>query len=288
MKLNVGASPIWHKAGFMVLDHKTSRNSKTFIKGDAASINLERESCSVIFCSHVLEHIPHYKIQKVLMEFSRVLSTGGTVRLLVPNLRKIARAYVEKDEEFFKQALEEDKNIRQDLGLGGMFMNFIVSPGQDTVLLNRDLSEFIGGYAHIYAYDFEMLKILLSGCGFGRIKQMEFCKSSVPDLEEPLHVVGLKKEWQNFTKTFYQANGLIHEYKNGRYNINFSLTGFDRNPLTSLIIEAKKERNMTIDDIVDINSEAAKNYDHYGFSLLYDEEVKKKLKLLRITAKPGL
>lgn len=114
---------------------------------------------------------------------------------------------------------------------------------------------------------------------------MEFCKSSVPELEEPLHVVGLKKEWQNFTKKFYQDNGLVHEYKNGRYNINFSLTGFDRNPLTSLIMEAKKERNVTIDDVVDMNSEQAKNYNHYGFSLLYDEEVRKKMQLLNIDVK---
>jgi len=282
IKLNVGASPIWNKEGFMVLDHKTSRNSKNFIKGDAAHINLDEGSCSVIFCSHVLEHIPHYRTQRVLLEFSRVLKIGGTVRILLPNLRKIATAYVKRDEEFFKKAVEEDKNIRQDLGFGGMFMNFIVSPGQDTCLLNRNLSEFIGGYAHIYAYDFEMLSIILSGCGFGEIKEKEFCKSSIAELEEPLHVVGLKNEWQNFTKKFYQDNGLIHEYKNGRYNINFTLTGFDRNPLTSLIIEAKKERNVTIDDGVDMNSEKAKNYNHYGFSLLYDEEATKKMQLLNI------
>ena len=40
-----------------------------------------------------------------------------------------------------------------------MLMNFIVSPGQDTALLNRNLNNFIAGYAHLYAYDFEMLKI---------------------------------------------------------------------------------------------------------------------------------
>lgn len=180
IKLNVGASPIWHKEGFMVLDHKTSRNSKNFIKGDAAHINLEKESCCVLFCSHVLEHIPHYKMQKVLLEFSRVLTIGGTIRLLVPNLRKIAKAYVKRDEEFFRKALEEDKNIRQDLGLGGMFVNFIVSPGQDTCLLNRDLSKFIGGYAHMYAYDFEMLEILLSGCGFGGSKKWNFANLRFP------------------------------------------------------------------------------------------------------------
>ena len=40
-------------------------------------------------------------------------------------------------------------------------MNFIVSPGQDTILLDRNLNKFIAGYAHLYVYDFHMMKILL-------------------------------------------------------------------------------------------------------------------------------
>ena len=135
---------------------------------------------------------------------------------MTPDLRKIAKAYVERDEDFFKCALDEDENIRRDLGLGGMFMNFIVSPGQDTILLSRDLTEFIGGYAHLYNYDFEMLEIILSECGFGAITQMEFCKSSIPELEEPLHIEGFEKRWHVLNKKFYQENELIHEYKDGR------------------------------------------------------------------------
>jgi hypothetical protein len=47
---------------------------------------------------------------------------------------------------------EEDENIRTDLGLGGMLMNFIVSPGQDTALLNRNLDKFIAGYAGTFGF----------------------------------------------------------------------------------------------------------------------------------------
>ena len=35
-------------------------------------------------------------------------------------------------------------------------------------------------------------------------------------------------------------NKLVHRYRNGKYEINFKFTGFDKDPLTSLIIEAKK------------------------------------------------
>ena len=85
-----------------------------------------------------------------------------------------------------------------------------------------------------------MLEILLSQAGFKMIKQMEFCKSSVAELEEPLHVEGFEREWQNLNKKFYANNGLIHKYQDGKYHINFSLTGFDRDPYSSLIVEAVK------------------------------------------------
>ena len=45
--------------------------------------------------------------------------------------------------------------MRRDLGIGGMSMNFIVSPGQDTVLVDRGLKNFISGMAHVYLYDYD-------------------------------------------------------------------------------------------------------------------------------------
>jgi len=285
IKLNVGASPTWDKKSWMILDHKASRKSEKYIKGDASKIELNDGACSLLFCSHVIEHIPHFKIQKVLVEFNRVLRLGGIIRLLTPNLWRISKAYVEKDEEYFNELLKEDETIRRDLGFGGMLMNFIVSPGQDTILMDRNMTEFIGGYAHIYTYDFDMLNILLSQVGFGDIKQMEFCKSSVAELEEPLHVEGFEKKWQSMNKKFYADNGLIHKYQDGKYHTNFSLTGFDRDPYTSLIVEAVKKENVTIDGVVDINGDNVLNYNRYGFSLLYDEEVKRRMEFLNIKRK---
>ena len=70
------------------------------------------------------------------------MKKNSTIRILVPNLEVLAKAYVRKDKKFFKKAKDEDHSIRTDLGLGGMFLNFIVSPGQDTALLNRNLTRF--------------------------------------------------------------------------------------------------------------------------------------------------
>ena len=76
IKLNVGASPIWQKSGWVVLDHKATENTATSIKGDAIKMGIPDNSVSVLFCSHMLEHVPHFRIQRVLREFSRVIESG--------------------------------------------------------------------------------------------------------------------------------------------------------------------------------------------------------------------
>jgi len=282
IKLNVGASPIWTKEGWHILDHKAREKSETSIMGDASDIPLENCSCETIFNSHMVEHIPHIKLESILIEFNRVLEKDGILRILTPDLKKIAKAYVETDEKFFEKAKEEDENIRIDLGYGGMFMNFVVSPGQDTVLLNRQLTEFISGYAHVYLYDFEMLKILLKRCGFYLIYQKGFCTSEYSDYKEPMHIVGLDPIWQNLNQEFYKKNNLVHFYdaKTGKYNINFKITGFDRNPVTSLIMECRKKYNIDKSNYKSLN-ESNKNYNRYGQSLLKDKKFYLKYKIIR-------
>lgn len=281
IKLNVGASPIWEKEGWHTLDYKARELSETSIKGDAANIPLSDSSVEHLFCSHMFEHIPHTKLETILLEFNRVVSKGGKVRVLCPDLKKVARAYADEDKEFFAAALKEDENIRTDLGFGGMFMNFIVSPGQDTALFDRGLSGFIAGYAHLYAYDFEMLKALFARTGFGISEQKGFCESDLEDYSEPLHVVGLDPVWQDLNQDFYKANRLVHKYDpvEGRYDINFKVTGFDRDPLTSLIIEATKTEDISAEAYEGLN-DSNQNYNRYAFSLLKDDVFSEKLEAM--------
>lgn len=46
------------------------------------------------YCSHVLEHLKRVEADKVVKEIYRVLKPGGIVRLVVPALEKITRAYL--------------------------------------------------------------------------------------------------------------------------------------------------------------------------------------------------
>ena len=277
IKLNLGASPIWHKDGWHVLDHKLSRTDGFRIAGDASKMDLPDQSCDIVFCSHVFEHIPHTRLPIVLSEINRVLKVGGILRILTPDLRKVALAYARSDESFFQKAREEDPSLRTDLGLGGAFMNFIVSPGQDTILLERGVSEFIAGYAHLYSYDFQMLRTMLEKLGFMNVVESGFCNSSVEEMREPLHVATLPPVWENMNPEFYRRNNLRHELIDGTYYINFKVTGFDRDPLTSLIIECRKKQFIGKDEAHRLFNLASANYNRYAFSLLKDKNVASKL-----------
>lgn len=271
INLNVGASPIWVKDGWYKLDHKIKINSDFEISGDANNISLNDNSVNTIFCSHMIEHVPHTKLEKILLEFNRVLKKDSILRIQVPDLRKIATAYVNKDVEFFDKAKKEDESIRTDLGIGGMFMNFIVSPGQDTALFNRDLTEFIAGYAHIYAYDFEMIEKILELTGFHKVKHKKFLESELNDFSEPLHVLNMPPVWNALNKEFYESNNLKHYYdsEQGKYVINFKLTGFDSCPEHSLTVEAKKLETIDQNNYCSLNS-SNQNYNSYAWSLLKD------------------
>jgi len=280
-RLNIGASPIWASEGWKVLDHKIKTSTSTQISGNALEIDMESESCDVVFCSHVFEHIPHINLPVVLAEINRILKKGGLLRILTPDLKKIANAYTDNDQEFFNKAVQEDESIRLDLGIGGMFMNFIVSPGQDTVLVDRSLSNFIAGYAHLYCYDYEMLSLILNDCGFTS-RQAEFCDSVDPEMKTPLHVKGMEPTWQNLNQGFYEKHNLVHKLVDGKYVINFRLTGFDRDPVTSLIIESRKVRTTNRSEVNRKYNESDRNYNRYSRSLLTDEEFVTKLTSMNI------
>jgi len=285
IKLNLGASPIWAKTGWHTLDHKLKETTETAIAGNATQIDLPDESCDIVFCSHVFEHIPHTQLPVVLSEINRVLCPGGVLRLLTPDLAVIAKAYVEKNQQYFNELLKEDESIRTDLGFGGMFMNFIVSPGQDTVLLNRDLNKFVAGYAHLYSYDYDMLAIMLERLGYTP-RQFKFCESNVNELTEPLHVIGLDPVWQSFNQEFYEKNGLVHKLIDGKYEINFKVTGFDRDPYTSLIIEATKQTFINKVAASQMYNSSTENYNRYAWSLLSYPDFIDQLENLKIDYPP--
>lgn len=62
-----------------------------------------------IYCSHVLEHIPRQHVPDVLGHFRRALRSGGTLRVVVPDLEVIAELYLRE----LRAALGGDRSAEQ-------------------------------------------------------------------------------------------------------------------------------------------------------------------------------
>ena len=88
--------------------------------------------------------------------------------------------------------------------------------------------------------------------------------------------------WKNLNQKFYNKHGLIHKLIKGKYKINFKVTGFDRDPITSLIIEAKKVKNVDKQKIDNYFNQSKNNYNRYSRSLLTDKKFLKKMKQKKI------
>jgi len=280
MKLNIGSGSNWSNPGWLSLDYRITKNTNKQIVGKADNINLKSSSCDLLFCSHVIEHIPHIELEKNILEFNRILKKGGVIRILTPDLKKFAKAYVEKDVNFFKRVSNEIGPLKKDLGLGGTFMNFIVSSGQDNIMMDNSLTKFIAGYAHVYLYDFTMLKTILNVCGF-KVKKKKFCKSKFKDFREPLRVKGLSSKWNNLNPKYFKKNKLVNYFdkKKGTYVKNFEMQGFDRDPTYSLIVEAEKIRNIKTKNKYKFTF-SKNNNNEYSQSLLINKNIKKKIKIL--------
>jgi predicted SAM-dependent methyltransferase len=91
----------------------------------------------------MLEHLYFDELTRILREAYRVLSPGGAIRIVVPDLEKGVFYYLKQDPNFFYGFPESFSSI------GGKFVNFLFCNGQ-----------------HRIAFDFSFLKELLLRAGF--------------------------------------------------------------------------------------------------------------------------
>ena len=132
-------------------------------------------SVAFAYSAHVLEHLRYSDQAPVFVrEVLRVLAPGGTVRFVVPDLRKLFTAYAEGDREFFS-----DRHKFYPLNDG--FMNGDVA-NLDYVLLYGGAGPQNLNYNHKFGYDAHTLCKLLIAAGFASAIESEFQQSMHPEL----------------------------------------------------------------------------------------------------------
>ena len=91
--LNIGCGRRYHRA-WANLDLEA--NDSTVIRHDVKrGIPFDAGHFNAVYHSHVLEHLKPEQGQRLIEECFRVLAPGGVLRIVVPDLERIARLYLE-------------------------------------------------------------------------------------------------------------------------------------------------------------------------------------------------
>lgn len=117
--------------------------------GDATKgILMQDRSVNVLYSSHMLEHLDREEAGRFLKEARRLLAPGGIIRLLVPDIKKLADQYISAgDADFFIEST-------------------ILGTKSPRSLLERTRLLIVGSRNHKWMYDGKSLSKLLGDHGF--------------------------------------------------------------------------------------------------------------------------
>lgn len=93
-QLDIGASK--RISGFETLNAVRGRNIDHV--ADARNLPFRDNTFATIYASHVLEHIPWIETQRAVDEWVRCLAHGGRLEVWVPDALRVARAFVEAED----------------------------------------------------------------------------------------------------------------------------------------------------------------------------------------------
>ncbi len=200
-RLNIGAGrwyrPRWENIDLYVdefyADYRIDLREKK-------PLPLPTECASMIFASHVLEHVSDDVCIFILKECRRLLKPGGTVRVVVPDMDKAFEAYNSNNIDFFLKGCPSCSADTTEGAIVNFFASYrkgcysggpVVEPD---VVRNKieqlDRYEFVkwcveqipddAPYkAHVNGYDFPKLRLLFEQAGFEKVERSSYRKSAV-------------------------------------------------------------------------------------------------------------
>ena len=158
---------------------------KTNIKWADATKNIPftDNSVSLVYCSHMLEHLHKDEAISFLLEVLRVLKPGGILRLAVPDILIAIENYKQhKDADAFIESI------------------FLCAP-KPISFSQRFRLMFFGNRHHLWMYDGKSLSELLKKCGFHNITILPSGETTINDYgtldlnersDESVYVEGVK------------------------------------------------------------------------------------------------
>jgi predicted SAM-dependent methyltransferase len=120
-----------------------------------------------VYTEHCLEHLSYQQVKFVLAEIFRLLQSGTIVRIVVPNAALYLEVYCQQI---------RGENVQFPYG---QTAHNISDPNITAMMV---VNSIFRGHGHLYAYDYETLKVLLESQGFIDVKQQTFRQGIKNDL----------------------------------------------------------------------------------------------------------
>lgn len=163
LRLHLGCGPI-HLDGFVNIDicQQASVNRVLdYLQLDQA---YPENSADMIYSCHSLEHVPFSEgTSKALAQWFKALRSGGVLRVVVPDFKKVAQKYC------------QGESLADIYGAGKHFVGDI-DCGATRFLF------FCRAWEHTVIFDESLLASMLRGAGFTGIRSLPFGVSDTPEL----------------------------------------------------------------------------------------------------------
>lgn len=150
-------------------------------------------TAEILTASHVLEHLhPFHELPGVLREFHRVLQPGGLLRVAVPDLQRLLRAYVDPESTEAKALAATQSELKRYTGVAYEEMPAALKFSAICFGNNSGAPYYDG---HQACFDFEALRWALESIGgFRDVIEVGPTESRHPDLLLTYHDVGAAEE----------------------------------------------------------------------------------------------
>lgn len=126
------------------------------------------QSCSGLYCSHVLEHLSYHDFKLALQNSFRILKPGGTFRLVMPDLEALVQSYL-------------DERAKGNPEASVLFVrNSLMGTTDRTKSLFAMIRANAGNEHHLWLWDHESTIHALSAAGFRKIRRCAFNDASDP------------------------------------------------------------------------------------------------------------
>lgn len=178
--LHFGPGPNWRKpnAHWVNVDVNPEWGDIVVDFTDFSGIPLEKASVRCIYGSHVFEHVNPWVADDLFAECARVIETGGVMRIVLPDVQRSIKAYLNEESDFplFERRRRRAKEMYGiDYTLFDCLLeDFVSRSGQRDLLGKNPL-------AHQNAWDFDRISRDLQRAGFSRVERSDFRQSSIPE-----------------------------------------------------------------------------------------------------------